>query len=146
MRIILICLLSFVCGLYGETAEQAQVQIQNTQQQLSASSLAAQQWLDLVDKNRYEDSWNQASTLMKRTVSQKEWQKILNATRKPLGSAGKRTMIHQAPAQNPKNMPRGDYMVILYQTNYTGSAPKKELLTLSFEHGEWRVITYMIDK
>lgn len=145
----IIALFLVVCsasGLYGETSEQAAAREKMAQQHLTASSIAAQSWLDMVDKNRYSDSWDHASTLMKRTVSKGEWEKILNVTRKPQGAVIKRTLVQQLPAQNPKNMPRGDYMVILYQTSFAGKPATKELLTLSFEHGEWRVITYMIDK
>lgn len=113
--------------------------------QMQASAISTQAWLDLVDKNQYGESWEQASIIMKRTVSKKEWDRILDAVRKPLGNVIKRQLAQQLPAQNPKHMPKGDYMVILYQTSFSNKPNAKELITLSYERGQWRVITYMIN-
>lgn len=117
---------------------------QNLDQKAAAIN-AAKAWLSLVDNQRYGDSWSAGSVLLQRTVTKEEWEKILNAVRKPLGGARTRTLIEELPAQNPKKMPKGDYMVILYDTAFSSKSSAKELLTLSYEHGSWRVITYNVE-
>lgn len=133
-------------GLHGKDLTIDMTKSQYVQQEKSASAMAAQAWLDQVDQNRYDQSWDHSSSMMRRTISKGEWEKVLNTTRHPLGGVTKRTMVQQLPAQNPKNMPRGDYMVILYQTSFAGKPQARELVTMSFENGEWRVLTYMINK
>jgi len=113
--------------------------------QKQASLLATHAWLNLTDSGNYDASWETASNMMKRTVTKKEWNQIMEATRKDLGSVKSRTLAQELPAQNPHNMPRGDYMVVLFQTSFSNKQKARELLTLSYEYGDWKVITYMIE-
>lgn len=133
---------SVLCG--SAVFAQVETSQEAFQKQRQPGIIAVQSWLGLVDNGRYDESWDQGSSMLRRTVTKKEWKQILDATRKDLGTVVKRTLVQELPAQNPKNMPKGEYMVVLYQTSFTKKSSAKELLTLSFEQGEWRVITYMI--
>jgi len=106
---------------------------------------AASKWLELVDKGMYDASWDHASIIMQNTISKKEWDKVLNATRKPMGTVTSRHLLDQRPATNPHGLPAGDYMVIFYQTNFSRKPDSKELLTLYLEGNEWKVLTYQRD-
>lgn len=122
-----------------EVDEEKQVALESEKQ---ASLISAQAWLNLVDNGRYEESWDQGSSMLRRSVTKNEWKEILNVMRKSLGTVSRRAVVQQLPAQNPKNLPRGKYMVILYQTSFSSKSNVQELLTLSFESGQWKVITY----
>ena len=67
-----------------------------------AAAIASKVWLELVDKDHYDQSWTEASNITKNTVSQKEWNKILTKTRKPLGEMKSRDMVDERTAVNPK--------------------------------------------
>jgi hypothetical protein len=113
---------------------------------ITRSLEAAQSWLGQVDKGQYAESWESASMLLKGTMSQSEWVKYLETIRKPLGSVSERTLGGQFPAEDTQGLPKGGYMVIVYQTKFSSSTVR-ELLTLSLGYdGIWRVMTYQIGK
>lgn len=114
--------------------------------EMAASAIAAKSWIELVDKGKYAESWDASSSLLKRTMSKAEWVRVLEATRKPLGNASSRTIIDQRPAPNPKGLPPGDYMVVLYSTVFDTKPKGKELITMEQgDDGQWRVMTYLVD-
>lgn len=47
---------------------------------------SAEQWLSLIDADKYLESWNTAAEYFQAAVSQEQWNRTLNAVRKPLGS------------------------------------------------------------
>lgn len=135
----------FFCYLFFGASLTAQETATEMDAQLTVSQLATKEWINLVDQGRYGDSWDAASVLMKITVSRREWERILTVTRKPLGSVINRTLAEQRPAQNPKGLPAGDYMVILYNTTFSGKSGAKELVTLYLENNQWKVVTYLVN-
>lgn len=113
---------------------------------LTASSIATKDWLDQIDKERYGESWDGGSKLMRSTVKRNEWIKILNKTRKPLGDVKSRSVLDQRTAKDPKNLPKGEYMVMFYNSSFANKPLAYELVTLFKEtDGQWRVITYQVD-
>ena len=118
----------------------------NLEKNLTMSSIATKAWLDMVDKGRYGESWDAGSKLMRGTVKRNEWEKILTKTRKPLGEVKSRSILDQRTAKDPKNMPKGDYMVLFYNTSFSNKPLAYELITLFLESdGQWRVITYNVN-
>ena len=55
---------------------------------LAQSSIppAAQSWLDLIDRQRYADSWSTASALFKAHVGEAEWERQIKSARDPFGA------------------------------------------------------------
>lgn len=114
-----------------------------TQSVLETSAMAAQSWLKLVDANKYAESWDQTAMLTRLTVNKNEWIKILETTRRPLGSVTSRQVLDQRTAINPSGMPKGYYIVMFYKTVFARKTGF-ELLTLHLEDNEWRVFTYQV--
>lgn len=111
---------------------------------LQASALASQVWLNLLDTNKYAESWDRASSLTKLTVKKDEWIQILERSRRPLGSVTSRQVVDQRTAKDPNAMPKGDYIVMFYKTVFAHKTAF-ELITLYLEDGQWRVLTYQVD-
>lgn len=111
---------------------------------LTASADVAEQWVKWIDAGKYDESWEQASVRLKRLLPKAEWNMYLNTIRKPLGQAQNRVLMQQTPAENPKGLAPGKYMVILFNTNFSKKGPMQELLTLAFEGDSWRVLSYHI--
>lgn len=111
---------------------------------LQASAIASQAWLSLVDKNKYAESWDKASTLTKLTVAKDEWMQILEKTRKPLGAVTSRQVVDQRTATDPSGMPKGKYIVMFYKTVFSHKTAY-ELVTLNQEDGQWSVLTYQVN-
>jgi hypothetical protein len=109
---------------------------------LQASAKASLDWLKTVDDGNYGGSWDQSSAVMKLTMPKDEWIEMLNSMRKPLGSVITRTVADQRTAKDPKGLPPGDYVVMFYNTSFSGRPKANELVTLYFDAGEWGVMTY----
>ena len=95
---------------------------------------SADTWLSLVDSGKYAESWQEASPLFKAHVGKQDWQKMLHATRDPLGKTISRKLKSAQYAKTLPGAPDGDYVIIQYET--------------SFEHKQSSVetITPMLDK
>ena len=124
---------------------------QNTQEaQLNAwmieAAQAAKEYVDLLDKGQYAQSWSVGDPLFQRVISQPEWTKALQIARSRLGNVVSRTVKDQRPAFDPKGLPKGPYMVVEYNTSF-GQAPQSgELLTLRLgPDSKWRVVTYQVN-
>lgn len=115
------------------------------EKQLQAGEITSKAWLDIVDKGEYNKSWEEMSSITKNTVKKDEWDKILTKTRKPLGAIKRRDVVDIRSATNPKNLPVGNYMVMVYNTSFAGKSEAHELVTLFLQDGQWRVLTYQVD-
>lgn len=112
---------------------------------LEAATAATQEWLDLLDKQNYANSWDKSSNLMKSAISKDEWALIMDRTRKPLGTVKSREILDKRTAKNPQGLPEGDYMVMFYKTVFSHKDMAYELVTLYLENGQWRVVTYQVN-
>lgn len=110
---------------------------------LADNAADALHWLNLIDQGQYGESWDAASKTFQLTINRNEWIKAEEKLRKPLGAVVNRQLLQQLPKQNPKGLPEGYYMVLVYQTDFANRAKANELVTMVLESdGRWRVLTY----
>jgi uncharacterized protein DUF4019 len=134
--------------LHAQT--QTQTATPSLQPNISAEDLqqgtaAGDAWLKLVDQGRYENSWEIGALSFQLTISKKEWNKALEAMRKPLGTVVSRQLLEQRVAYNPKGLPQGEYLVLYYKTAFSNRADANELLTLQKQNnGQWKLLTYHV--
>lgn len=103
----------------------------------------AAQWLKMIDDGKYGESWDFASQLFQFTLKRKEWEVAEEKLRAPMGRLISRQLVLQAPAKDPKNLPKGDYMVLEYKASFANRPEVSELVTMIKESdGKWRVLTY----
>jgi hypothetical protein len=115
------------------------------EQDLTDSNTAALQWLKIVDSGEYGDSWQATSLRTKLTMQRGEWEELMKAIRKPLGNALSRKIAEQSPAKNPKNLAKGDYMMIVYTSTFANKSNATELVTLvKGDDGKWYILTYLV--
>jgi hypothetical protein len=58
-----------------------------------AAQSAAEAWLALVDSGKYAQSWREAAQSFKAAVPQDRWERMISATRAPLGAVQARKLI-----------------------------------------------------
>lgn len=112
---------------------------------VKAAGNASQSWLALVDKQQYAEAWEQSSSLMKNTLDVDSWKQIMLHSRELLGVVESREIADERVAKDPKGLPPGDYMVLFYKTAFKNKVNAYELVTLFFENGVWRVVTYQVN-
>ncbi len=106
---------------------------------------AALKWLHLIDEAKYAESWDAASLTLRLKIPKNYWVTLMENIRKPMGSLISRKLLDQRTAKNPAGLPKGDYMVLVFQASFSRKESAKELVTLVQESdGRWRVLTYQV--
>ena len=106
---------------------------------------AAENWLALIDKGEYPESWKEAADYFKTAVSQNQWLNSLQAIRKPLGKLNSRTMKSETYKTSLPGAPDGEYMVIQFTTSFENKKSAIETVTpMKDKDGKWRVSGYFI--
>jgi hypothetical protein len=110
------------------------------------ATAAAQTWLATVDDGHYAQSWDQASELFRKAITQDKWVSALENVRKPLGKLGSRTVISAQTTTNLPGSPDGQYVVMQFQTSFAGKKSAIETVTFMQEKdGQWRAAGYYIN-
>jgi hypothetical protein len=106
---------------------------------------ASNAWLNLVDKAKYAESWDEAATYFKNAVTKEQWERSLQGVRKPLGSVIQRQLKSKQYSTTLPGAPDGEYVVIQYDTSFENKKSSVETVTPMREHdGRWRVSGYYI--
>ena len=106
---------------------------------------AAENWLALIDKGEYPESWKEAADYFKTAVSQNQWLNSLQAIRKPLGKLYSRTLKSETYKTSLPGAPDGEYMVIQFTTSFENKNSAIETVTpMKDKDGKWRVSGYFI--
>ncbi len=106
---------------------------------------AAERWLDLIDRGRVAESWDQAATPFKVAVDPGQWESALRSSRRPLGRLLSRTLRSRRVLTSLPGVPDGRYVVIRYGAVYEHRAEAIETVTPMCDHdGHWRVSSYFI--
>lgn len=128
-------------GQTGDSAEKDEMP-----EWMLESAQVAKDYVTSLDNGQYTQSWTKGDQLFQHTITQDEWTKALNSSRKGLGRVKSRTLKIQRPAWNPKGLPRGPYMVVEFETSFENAPESGELLTLRRgTDGKWRVLTYQVN-
>ena len=128
---LLAAMLAPVSAFSGDTEDQA-VEI-------------AEEWLALVDQEKYEESWEEAAGLFKSAVSAQQWGQAMIGARKPLGDVNSRKLKMAEYTTSMPGAPDGEYVVIQFETSFANKESAIETITpMKDEDGAWRVAGYFI--
>ena len=105
----------------------------------------AQVWLELVDNEKYKESWEEAAEYFKSAISKEKWQETIGAVRKPLGKNISRKLKSQRYTTSLPGVPDGEYVVIQYKTSFENKKLVIETITPMLDKdNSWRVSGYYI--
>ncbi len=106
---------------------------------------ASRDWLALMDKGDYAQSWAVAAESFRGVVTKAKWADESEKIRKPLGELISRTCTTTQQTKTFPGMPDGVYWLAEYDTSFAGLKSASETVTLMREKdGRWRVISYLI--
>jgi hypothetical protein len=105
---------------------------------------AGESWLSLLDSQKYEESWKQASSMFQSQVSQEQWTSALKRSRDPMGPMVSRAFSRADFPKTLRGAPDGDYAVFHFETAFKNKEGVNERLTLVLENGKWRAAAYAI--
>jgi hypothetical protein len=112
---------------------------------LASALFAAKKWLVLVDKERYAESWKEASDLFRHMVQSDLWVASLKALREPLGKLISRKVQSDVYRTTLPGAPDGQYVVIEFESSFEHKKTAVETVTLMLDKDRvWRVSGYFI--
>jgi hypothetical protein len=112
-----------------------------------AATDAASPWLALVDSGQYGESWFQAATLFRNSLSKEQWKNALDATRAPLGKVVTRQLRSATYTTKLPNVPAGEYVIIEYDTGFSNAPGMIEtVIPMKEKDGKWKVSGYFIKR
>jgi hypothetical protein len=107
--------------------------------------LAAEKWLRMVDEGKYSESWQEAAEYLRNAINQEQWNRSLQAVRKPLGEVVSRQMQTATYTTSLPGAPDGEYVVIQFDTSFKNKKAAIETVTpMMDQDGTWRVSGYYI--
>ena len=110
----------------------------------SAGSIAAKEWLKIVDVGEYVESWQKSDAFFKSQLTQTEWSVALTGVPTPLGQVKSRSELGAKEYSSLSGVPDGEYLVIQFQTQFQNKTSATETLTLSKSSGDWLPVGYFI--
>ncbi|MBA3051769.1 DUF4019 domain-containing protein [bacterium] len=106
---------------------------------------AAQAWLEMVDNEKYSESYEEAAEYFKSAITKNKWQETIQSVRKPLGKTVSRELKSQRYTTSLSGAPDGEYVVIQYKTSFENKKSAVETITPMLDNdGKWRVSGYYI--
>ena len=107
--------------------------------------VAAQAWLDLADRGEYAQSWAEAASQFRTSVTQEDWVQSVTAARSPLGAVLSRILRAAKSATTLPGAPDGEYVVLEFETTFEHKQSAVETVTPMLDtDGVWRVAGYYI--
>jgi hypothetical protein len=101
-----------------------------------------EKWLALLDGQKYEESWDQASAQFRDQVNKDQWVAVLKRAREPMGAKVSRATARVDLVKTLRGAPDGDYAIIHYTTSFQNKNDVTERLTLVKEDGKWLAAAY----
>jgi len=118
---------------------------QDNADKIKAAEAGSEAWLRFVDSGDYSQSWVEASSLFKAAVTEKEWERQIQAARGPLGALISRQVKSAKYTTTLPGAPDGEYVVIQYDTSFANKKSAVETVTpMMDKDGHWRVSGYFI--
>lgn len=108
------------------------------------SRKSGEAWLLLVDSQKYEESWKEASAQFRSAVTEDQWAAALTNARDPLGPMVSRAQSRVNFTKTLRGAPDGNYVIFHFITSFKNKEGVTERLTLVQEDGKWRVVAYAI--
>jgi len=121
----------------------APVHAQSNDEQVTAAKEAAAEWLELLDANDYQATWEQAANLLKSQVTADQWASQIQQVHAQLDTLQSRSLIAARYTTSLPNVPEGEYVVAQYRAQY-GGQNTVETATLTKEGDAWRVAGYFV--
>jgi hypothetical protein len=111
----------------------------------SAAHLAALDWLKLADANDANGTYDTAAKRFHDAMPAGQWASAMAQAREQFGSIETRTLLSAQPPKPGPEVPPGEFMVLIFRTEFAKRKTGTETLTLEKESdGKWRVVGYLM--
>jgi len=107
-----------------------------------AAIVAAENFVQTLDKSEFLAAWNQTGTVNQSYTDHPEWFKKILAVRPHLGEVTERSLEKLSRHANWVGLPDGDYLRVSFTTAFQHKKDSLETVVLFKEQGIWVVSSY----
>ena len=107
---------------------------------------AAVEFLGLIDGAKYAESWESSADLMRDKVTRNDWIDKLNKARNLSGDLVQRVQKSASYATEAKDSPEGEYIMLIYESDFQRAEDVSEYVTVMLEGDEWKVAGYFMQQ
>jgi hypothetical protein len=105
----------------------------------------ARDWLAVVDRADYAESWKQAAAKFRLAMTPERWSEAAKSVRGPLGAVDQRTLVRTTFTRTFPGAPEGEYALVVFRTAFQNKTQSEETITVEQEaDGQWRVVGYTV--
>jgi len=131
------CLVTVICLAPARAVDRAQA--------AKEATAAAEQWLELVDRGKFNGSWLEASTYFRNVTTKQQWKQQVSVWRSALGAVVNRKLRTVQYLTTMPGAPDGEYVMIQYDTTFAHKKSAVEVVVPMMDaDGKWRVSEYSI--
>lgn len=133
-----------LAGTAGTAFAQQTQPTADTAAAVQAAQTAGEAWLSLFGEGKGKETWEQASKHFQAAVSENAWVQQATTLRTQLGTFQGRKLANAQYATDVPNAPAGEYVVLTYESAFANLQSAREIISLTFEDGTWKVIGYFV--
>jgi hypothetical protein len=108
------------------------------------ATAVAMQFLQLIDAEKYAESWQSSAILMREKITEKDWVEKLTKARELSGAVVERVEESSSYSTSAKDSPDGEYIALTFESKYQKAESVSEYVTVMLEDGSWKVAGYFI--
>ncbi len=102
------------------------------------------EFLQLIDAEKYPESWQMAAGMMQEKIGQQEWVEKLAKARARSGALVEREEESVSYSPTAKDSPDGEYLTLVFDSKYQRVESISEYVTVMLDDGHWKVAGYFI--
>ena len=112
---------------------------------IDSATVCAEHWLQLIDEEKYGESWEETSTLFKGQVTKDQWVATISSLKSSFGKTISRKLFETHYRTTLPGAPDGEYVVILFKTKFENKDNAIETITpMKNKDDSWHVSGYFI--
>jgi hypothetical protein len=103
----------------------------------------AEQWLRMLDEEKYEEAWQQTTTLFRSAMSYDYFLRFAKHVRRPVTAGALRVVEDEALRNDMPGLPYGPYFDVTFEaTSPTKRTGSSEHIILAPDGCQWKVTSY----
>ena len=111
-----------------------------------AGRMAAQAWLQLLDRRDWGTAWDASSPIFRSIVPLGSWMDTIPKVREALGRPVERQSLDASHTTQLQNHPPGDYVNVTFESKFEKKTLNEVVTTMLGNDGRWRVTGYTFNE
>lgn len=138
VHLLLGCLIALACVVTGGCGQSKEGDLQ--------AVTAVTPWLELLDKEQYDESWRLTVDYFKGTITASRWNELMRGYRLPLGKTLSRSMKCVRRKTTLPGVPDANYVVIKFNTDFERKKKAVEtIVAIAGQNGQLSVAGYYVE-